>query len=361
MDLSTLKRVQLLEMCDELKIQNCKSKLKTELILLIKNHQKEKLKEKLKVIDLFCGCGGMCKGLIDANFEIIAGIDVWDKAIESYKKNFNHQAICQDLRTLKPEEFNKLYNKNNHKIDLIVGGPPCQGFSIAGKRNVSDPRNSLFMEFIHYVNYFKPKAFIMENVIGMLSMKTEDGKLVVDEIKSHLQNNYNIIVTKLYASDFGVPQNRRRMIMIGFRKDLNITPTEPKIITTQRIPVKNILFSKEQIDQSFYLSKRALDGIKLKKERSKKNGDGFGAQFLDFDKPSYTIPARYWKDGYDALVKYNDDEIRRLTITELKRIQTFPDNFIIEGNKKEIIMQIGNAVPCNFAFHLGNYIKNLIN
>ena len=82
---------------------------------------------------------------------------------------------------------------------------------------------------------------------------------------------------------------------------------------------------------------------------------------LNFDKPSYTIPARYWKDGYDALVQYNENEIRRLTILELKRIQSFPDDYIIEGNKKEIIMQIGNAVACKFAFHLGNHINNMIN
>ena len=92
----------------------------------------------------------------------------------------------------------------------------------------------------------------------------------------------------------------------------------------------------------------------------KDKGYGFGAQFLDPDKPSYTIPARYWKDGYDALVKYNDSEIRRLTITELMRIQTFPDDFIIKGTKKDKIIQIGNAVACRFAYHLGKYMYNII-
>jgi DNA (cytosine-5)-methyltransferase 1 len=81
---------------------------------------------------------------------------------------------------------------------------------------------------------------------------------------------------------------------------------------------------------------------------------------LDFEKPSYTIPARYWKDGYDALVRYNETEIRRLTITELKRIQSFPDNYILDGSNKDIIMQIGNAVACRFAYHLGKYIINTL-
>jgi DNA-cytosine methyltransferase len=277
--------------------------------------------KKLKVIDLFCGCGGMSKGLVDAGFDIIAGIDIWDKAINSYKKNFHHLAICEDLTKLTPEKFNELYNKNGEVIDLIVGGPPCQGFSIAGKRNEKDPRNSLFMEFVKYLDFFKPKAFIMENVIGILSMKTSNNESVINIIIDNLSKNYNTIISKLYASDFETPQNRRRVIIIGIRKDLNIIPTEPKPILSvdKRIPVKKILLNKNEVDKSYYLSVKAIQGIQNKKLKSKKNGNGFGAQYLNMEKPSYTIPARYWKDGYDALVKYNDNEIRRLTILELKK------------------------------------------
>ena len=304
----------------------------------------------------------MSKGLTDAGLNIIAGIDIWDKAINSYKNNFDHQAICKDLTELSPEKFNKLYNKKNNNIDLIVGGPPCQGFSIAGKRNTKDPRNSLFMEYVKYINYFRPKAFIMENVIGILSMRTDENEKVIDIILSELNVNYNCIVTKLYASDFEVPQNRRRTIIIGINKNLNIIPTEPEPILSieNRIPVKNILLPKHEVDSNYYLSEKALLGIQNKKKKSKENGTGFGAQFLDLNKPSFTIPARYWKDGYDALVKYSDTEIRRLTIKELKRIQSFPDDYILEGSKKDIIMQIGNAVACKFAYHLGVYITNIL-
>jgi len=304
----------------------------------------------------------MSKGLTDAGLNIIAGIDIWDKAINSYKKNFRHQAICDDLTKLPPEKFNEIYNKENKIVDLIVGGPPCQGFSIAGKRNTTDPRNSLFMEYVKYINYFIPKAFIMENVIGILSMKTDKNEKVIDIILSQLDTNYNCIVSKLYASDFEVPQNRRRVIIIGIRKDLNIIPAEPEPILSveNRIPVKNIILPKIEIDLSYYLSKKALLGIQNKKNKAKENGTGFGAQFLDLEKPSFTIPARYWKDGYDALVKYSDTEIRRLTIQELKRIQSFPDDYILEGSKKDIIMQIGNAVACKFAYHLGKYISNIL-
>ena len=197
----------------------------------------------VNVIDLFCGCGGMSKGLVDAGFNVIAGIDIWDKAIDSYKKNFHHEAICKDLTTFSPENFRSLYNK---KIDLIVGGPPCQGFSIAGKRDTTDPRNSLFMEYVKYINYFKPKTIMMENVMGILSMKTDKKEKVIDIILDQLNVNYNCIITKLYTSDFEVPQNRRRIIIIGIRKDLGIMPTAPKQVLTveNRIPVKNDSITK---------------------------------------------------------------------------------------------------------------------
>ena len=385
MDISKMSKLELLEKCKELGITKCSSKNKSQLIELINSKNKVVEEPKiilsneeiapentqiievdtktLNVIDLFCGCGGMSKGLTDAGLNVIAGIDIWDKAVESYNKNYHHKAYCADLTQMPPEKFNELYNKENKNVDILVGGPPCQSFSIAGKRDKNDPRNALFMEYVKYLDYFKPKAFIMENVIGMLSKKTANGENVIDIIMEQLNRNYNCIINKLYASDFEVPQNRRRTIIIGIRKDLNILPKEPEPIiksVQDRIPVKNILIPKEEVDKKYYLSEKALAGIENKKSVNKEKGFGFGAQMLDFDKPSYTIPARYWKDGYDALVKYNEKEIRRLTITELKRIQSFPDNYIIAGSNKDIIMQIGNAVACKFAYYLGKYIINTL-
>ena len=91
------------------------------------------------MLDLFCGCGGMSKGLEEAGLNIVAGIDIWDKAIDSYKQNFNHLSVCNDISKLSPSSFCEKYNIDNQDIDVIVGGPPCQGFSIAGKRDVKDP------------------------------------------------------------------------------------------------------------------------------------------------------------------------------------------------------------------------------
>tara|TARA_Y100000389_G_C17456672_1_gene518611 strand:+ start:1025 stop:2203 length:1179 start_codon:yes stop_codon:yes gene_type:complete len=329
----------------------------TNIVTINKTHSSN-----FKVLDLFCGCGGMTKGLEDAGLKIVAGIDIWDKAIDSYKQNFNHISVCADVSKLSPEAFGEQYNIKNTDIDIIVGGPPCQGFSIAGKRDIKDPRNSLFMEYVKYLNHFNPKAFIMENVMGILSMKNNSNVKVIDIIMDNLEEKYNCIICKLYASDFEVPQNRRRVIIIGVRKDLNIIPTEPTPLLNKenRIPVSTIILPRNKIDEKYYLSERAINGIIAKREKAKKNGNGFGAQILKMDKPSYTIPARYWKDGYDALVSYSDTEIRRLTILELKRIQSFTDDFVLTGNNKDQIMQIGNAVASKFAYHLGKHLINIL-
>ncbi len=317
----------------------------------------------MNVLDLFCGCGGFTTGLRNSGLNVIAGIDIWDKAIQSYSTNHDHLSVCTDLSKLPPSEFSNTYNIPSNSVDIIVGGPPCQGFSMAGRRDKNDPRNSLFMEYVKYLEFFKPKAFILENVMGILSMKMNNGQLAIDVIMNCLNKDYKCLINKLYASDFEVPQNRRRVIIIGIRNDLNIIPTPPELIITSvgdRIPVSTILLSKEEVEQKYFLSKRAIDGINAKKELMKQKSYGFGAQYLQMNKPSYTIPARYWKDGYDALVKYSDTEIRRLTETELKCIQSFPKDYILHGNKKDVIMQIGNAVACQFAYHLGKHIIKIL-
>ena len=324
------------------------------------NQTKNYKKNTLTVVDLFCGCGGLTTGLTQAGIDVLAGIDIWDKAIDTYISNHEHHGLCKNLVNYKPVDFIK--DTNIIDFDVLVGGPPCQGFSMAGKRDNKDPRNSLFMEYIKYLNYFKPKAFIMENVVGILSMKTQTGELVKDIILEELSVNYECSYYKLSSADFEVPQNRKRIIFIGFRKDLNIKPTEPNTINAKNhIPVKTILDDKSKIDKKYFLSEKALNGIRRKKALMKEKGNGFGAQFLDFDKPSYTIPARYWKDGYDALVKYSETEIRRLTVKELAKIQTFPEDYDFKGSDREIIMQIGNAVACKFAYHLGKYISEILN
>lgn len=138
---------------------------------------------KYTVLDLFCGAGGLTTGLTKAGLNVVAGIDINSPAIKTYALNHEHVAICKDLKKFSPEDFSKETKITN--VDIIVGGPPCQGFSMAGKRISNDPRNSLFMEFVKYIEYFSPKAFMMENVIGILSMKQDDGTYVIETIKKN--------------------------------------------------------------------------------------------------------------------------------------------------------------------------------
>lgn len=175
-----------------------------------------------------------------------------------------------------------------------------------------------------------------ENVVGILSMKTAHGEKVIDIIMGELTKHYHCTYYKLLPADFEVPQNRRRVIFISFRKDLNIFPTKPPRIlkTKYHLPVSSVLLDKKDVASSFFLSQKAIAGINRRRQHNKKKGYGFGAQYLTRDKPSYTIPARHWKDGYDALVKYSDDDIRILTESEVSKIQTFPANFVLLGSKK---------------------------
>ena len=155
----------------------------------------------------------------------------------------------------KYEGSTKVYNfevehDNSYCVENVLVHN-CQSFSIAGRRKKDDPRNNLFEEFVRYINYFNPKAFLMENVIGILSKTDAEGNKIIDIILSRFEENYVVKICKLYASDFYVPQNRRRVIIFGIRKDLNIIPEEPQpeLSIEERIPVRNVLFSKDEIDE----------------------------------------------------------------------------------------------------------------
>lgn len=312
----------------------------------------------LRVLDLFCGCGGFSQGLTDAGLDVLLGIDIWDRAIETYTQNMPHPGLCRDLTVFSPEEC---ATHLSSPVDVIVGGPPCQSFSMAGRRDKNDPRGSLFMEYVRYISFFKPKAFLFENVVGILSQTTAGGEKVIDIILGLLSQDYECVCEAMYASDYEVPQNRRRVIILGIRRDLawSIPPSLPPIVSTRRIPVSTVLLPYAEADKTLFLSLKALDGIRRKRDRMKSEGKGFGAQFLDPTRPSFTIPSRYWKDGYDALVRYSDTEVRRLSIPEIQKIQTFPDGYRLSGSKKEQIIQLGNAVACRFAYHLGLHLRKL--
>ena len=168
------------------------------------------------VLDLFCGCGGMSLGFEEAGYHVLLGIDIWKDALETYKYNHKQsKTLCADMASLNPVEVEKLLD--GHKIDVIIGGPPCQGFSIAGKRIVDDERNKLYKGFVRMVNYFQPKAFVMENVPNILSIGGGAVKEAI--IKDFEELGYHIEVQVMLASNYGVPQNRRRAVFVGTRNN----------------------------------------------------------------------------------------------------------------------------------------------
>ena len=171
------------------------------------------------VLDLFCGCGGISCGYKLAGFNIIGGIDFNQDAVNTFALNFKKAKVhCTDITTITDSTIIEDY----HGVDVIVGGPPCQGFSTANRwqKEIDDPRNKLFFEYIRFVKILKPKVIMIENVRGLL---TRDNGYAKDRIETILsEEGYNLNMTVLDASDYGVPQNRKRAIIIGIRNDFSL-------------------------------------------------------------------------------------------------------------------------------------------
>jgi DNA (cytosine-5)-methyltransferase 1 len=317
---------------------------------ITEERMKELLKEELKlensptVVDLFSGAGGLTWGFVQNKYRVLFGVEHDKDAAKTYSANFNHPMLNNDITKLVPDELVAQYGK----CDVIIGGPPCQGFSMAGKRDNKDPRNSLFMNYLQFVKSFQPKYFVLENVPGILTMKTASGELVKDIIKAEVEElGYSIKYAKLYAPDFGVPQKRRRVIFLGWRND-QVEPNYPEPTHTKEtyIPCKSILFARHDVHSKYYHSQKMISGFFERLRKNKESKKGFGAQFIKEDEPCYTLSARYYKDGCDALVRYSDTEIRKLTEREAARVQTFPDSFVFPVSSVQTYKQIGNAVPC---------------
>lgn len=196
---------------------------------------KENQPNGLTSIDLFSGCGGMTKGFEYAGVRSIFASDIDENCEKTFTRNFPRTPfLCKDITEITKEEVDAL--TGGVSPDIIIGGPPCQGFSLANKnRNkvADDPRNKLFYGFVKFIDWYSPKAFVMENVKGLLSM--QNGK-VIETIIDAFTNagaGYNVVKKVMCATDYGVPQARERVILIGIRKDLNILPTYPEPLKSE--------------------------------------------------------------------------------------------------------------------------------
>lgn len=336
---------------------------------------------KLKVLDLFCGCGGLSLGLEQAGFNIVLGIDIWDDALKTFELNHvNSKTHCEDLSKVNFPEIKNTYLQKG--IDVIVGGPPCQGFSISGNRDPNDPRNNLYSSFVEAVEFFEPRAFIMENVPNLASM--QQGK-IRDTIVSEFENlGYTITHKKLLASDYGVPQNRNRFILVGIRNGKKFifpetTHAEEKISSSDAI---NDLPEHSIECGSVYPCEIKSDYQEL----MRKNSSGvFNHEITNHTDKTISIIAKVpdggnYKDLPENLrdtrrvniawTRYNSNKPsftidtghrhhfhylfnRVPTVRESARLQSFPDTFRFLCSKTSQYKQVGNAVPPILAKHLG--------
>lgn len=324
-------------------------------------------KKRFNVVDLFCGCSGLSTGFSREHFNVLLGIDFFESALKTFKENhLDSRTLNKNMKCVTGDEIKKI--TNNKKIHIIIGGPPCQGFSMAGKRQPNDPRNSLFMEYVRLVRELNPDFFIMENVRGLLSMKNGEGKKVIDIILNEFEKigNYQIELHKVNTADYGVPQKRNRVFIIGYKKRYNFifpkkTHSKKGDKLKRWIGLRNILLPRNKINKKYFYSQKLINGFLRREKMNKKRNLGFGWQFLNLDEPSYTLSARYYKDGAEALIKYDNSfkegSIRKLTPNECALIQSFPENFKFEGSDNEIYQQIGNAVPPKMAQIIAKSIK----
>lgn len=346
------------------------------------------MSNKKTVIDLFCGCGGLSQGFIDAGYKVTLGIDKWKDAIETF--NYNHKnskGIVADLLDLEPDVVSK--NENIKEVDIIVGGPPCQGFSIAGKRIVDDDRNQLYKTFVNFVDYFNPKAFLMENVPNIMSI----GKGAVKEqiLKDFENLGYNVSYKILLASDYGIPQNRKRAFFVGLKENTKFEfplPTTPKDKITSKDAIsdlpehtiddgtpylnnENSPFQKQMRNGSKVVFNHQITEHKektveiiamvpdggnyknLPKELHSTRKVNIAWTRLNSQKPSFTIDT-----GHNHHFHYEYNRVP--TARESARLQSFHDDFVFLKGKTSQLKQIGNAVPPLLAKELAISLKKYL-
>lgn len=341
------------------------------------------------VIDLFCGAGGLSCGFKRAGYNIILGIDNDPKAIETFELNHNGtKSICSDITEISYEkDINPLIG--SAPIDVIIGGPPCQGMSLSGPRKFDDPRNKLYLSYIRLVGEIRPKAFVIENVPGLVGLF--GGRIKDSIIEKFTNMGYKIQYKILCAADYGVPQLRKRVVFVGYKKGHFSYPKENKKYVTCEMALSDLppLIDSLGIEKMQYtvpannyyqkIMRENSDAIynhvaanhseKVKKIISLvpaggnykdlpeefRNSRNFHVAWTRFpnDRPAPTIDTGH---RHHFHYKYN----RVPTVRECARLQSFPDDFIFLGNKTQQFRQVGNAVPPLMAEAIANQITKLL-
>lgn len=327
----------------------------------------------MNIISLFSGAGGLDLGFKNAGFEIVIANE-YDKSIwETYEKNHSTPLIKGDIRKINSDEFLKV----SKIIDGIIGGPPCQSWSEAGAlRGISDDRGKLFFEFIRLLEDIQPKFFVAENVSGMMSKRHLEAVQNIINLFGNAGIGYDVFIQTLNASDYGVPQDRKRVFYVGFRKDLQVKFEFPTPLKT-KISLKDSIFDLQNTATPA-LEKNKSHGDKLAVLNHEYFIGDFSTIFMSrnrvrtWEQQSFTIQAgarhapihpqapvmiNVGKDKFQ-FVEDKEELYRRLSVRECARIQTFPDDFKFYYNSlADAYKMIGNAVPVKLAEAIANQIK----
>jgi len=311
-------------------------------------------------VDLFCGAGGLSRGLEMAGLQGICGLDFFKEAGMTYQRNFHHPFIYGDI-TLQ-ESKDKFYHTvkqqlNGRKLNIVAGGFPCQGFSMAGNRIVDDPRNSLYKEMLEIVKNLQPDFVICENVKGLRSML--GGAVERKIIEDYRVIGYEMNVTTLCAADYYTPQKRERVIFIGNR--IGATNYHPKPLLgpneyiTTGMAIADLIkhpedeaFNHVPTKHSEEMERRIME---CPEGKSLYKGYSDAWKKCPWDEASCTI-----KENHGG-VNIHPKLPRVLTAREMARLQSFPDDFIFEGKKNKQLVQIGNAVPCLLGKAIGIAVR----
>lgn len=343
-------------------------------------------KDRLTCLDLFSGAGGLSRGFYDAGYDVVLGVDFDDAALKTFKENhgsaeamkldlFNHENIDVIIHFLK---------KNNIKLDVLVGGPPCQGFSIAGPRDMNDKRNTLYLAMVELADRVKPQAVVLENVPGML--QTNGGIGAKRVVNDFAKIGYKMVPKLLYAPDYGIPQIRKRVFFVGLRdSDKEFEFPEPTTDKADYITCKEAICDLpslqtgdgeiiygDEIQQ--YKSRPLTKYQEMMRKNSRKVYNHIGSVPIEKTKKMISmvpegknykaLPEEYRRlyKYHEALTRYHSQkpsltintghrshfhyEYNRIpTVRESARLQSFPDDFIFYGNKSQQYKQVGNAVP----------------
>ena len=306
----------------------------------------------MNIVSLFSGAGGLDLGFILAGHKIIWANDLYSDAVQTYRHNIGDHIVEKDIREVRSDEI--------PDCDMVIGGFPCQGFSVANvKRHTSDDRNVLYKELLRVIRDKQPKFFLAENVKGILSLdKGKVFQMIIDDFSSL---NYNVQFKLLNAANYGVPQTRERVIIVGVRTDIDFVYTFPEPSHSKEatdgkekwVSVREAIGNLPDPDMPNNILNHTYSKYKLV-------FNGYiGHRRIDPDKPAPTVTARGDDKGGVVILPHPNGQ-RRMTCREVASIQSFQTDFEFVGNNSSVYRQIGNAVPVRMAYKIANQFNEYI-